>query len=74
MQTYDQKGHSNLSPHYNPKENALKSFPKNNNVRMDICVKKKKQFFKYLYKAIKGGNSISYIEVIAKIGISFKKV
>ena len=30
----------------------IKSFPKNKNVRMDICVEKKKQFFKVLYKAI----------------------
>ena len=32
----------------------IKSFPSNKTVRMDICVKKKKQFFKALYKAIEG--------------------
>ena len=39
----------------------MRSFPKNKNVRMDICVKKKKQFFKALFKAIEGGNSFSII-------------
>ena len=32
----------------------MKSFPKNNNEMIDICVEKKKQFFKALYKAIQG--------------------
>ena len=32
----------------------MKSFPKNNNEMIDICVEKKNQFFKALYKAIQG--------------------
>ena len=40
---------------------AIKSFPNKINVRTDICVKKKKQFFKALYKAIE-----DRIEVITK--------
>ena len=40
---------------------------------MDICVEKKKQFFKTLYKAIKGENSLSIIELIGKIAIFYKK-
>ena len=51
----------------------MKSFPKNKNVRMDICVKKKKQFFKALFKAIEGGNSFSIIKVIGKITMFHKK-
>ena len=37
---------------YKTQGHLIISFPKNKHVRMDICVEKKKQFFKVLYKAI----------------------
>ena len=39
------------SPTYSFQLTLMKSFPKNTNVRMDICVEKNKQFFRPLYKA-----------------------
>ena len=45
----------------------------NKNAMMDICVEKKKQFFKALYKAIEGENSFYIIEVIGKITIFHKE-